>query len=242
VGVATFVIVHGAWSGGHAWRWLRPLLQAAGHEVFTPALTGLGERSHLANAQIDLDTHVLDVVGVLEYEDLLQVVLVGHSYGGMVITGVADRVPERLAQLVYLDAEVPMDGQSEFDLLAPEERAGYQQAATTTGQGWQIPPPVPDPLPPELDARLRWAMSRMVPQPINTFSQPLRLTNPAGAGVARTYILCTQGKDDQALPGYVERARSDPAWRFVEFAAGHGAHVTAPRALVDLLVGLVPPG
>jgi pimeloyl-ACP methyl ester carboxylesterase len=138
--MATFVIVHGAWSGGHAWRWVRPLLRAAGHEVFTPALTGLGERSHLASTQVDLDTHVLDVVGVLEFEDMDQVVLVGHSSGGMVITGVADRAPERLAQLVYLDAEVPMDGQSEFDLLAPEERAGYQQAATSKGQGWQIPP------------------------------------------------------------------------------------------------------
>src|SRR5215218_3749420 len=148
--MATFVIVHGAWSGGHAWRWLRPLLRAAGHQVFTPALTGLGERSHLANAQIDLDTHVLDVVGVLEYEDLLQVVLVGHSYGGMVITGVADRVPERLAQLVYLDAEVPMDGQSEFDLLPPEERAVYEDAARERGDGWRIPPPFPDPLPPGL--------------------------------------------------------------------------------------------
>ena len=182
--MATFVIVHGAWSGGHAWRWLRPLLQAAGHEVFTPALTGLGERSHLANAQIDLDTHVLDVVGVLEYEDLLQVVLVGHSYGGVVITGVADRVPERLAQLVYLDAEVPMDGQSEFDLLPPEERAVYQESARSKGQGWRILPPVPEPLPDDLDANLRWAMSRMVPQPVATFAQPLRLTNPAGLGVS----------------------------------------------------------
>jgi pimeloyl-ACP methyl ester carboxylesterase len=236
--MATFVIVHGAWSGGHAWRWLRPLLRTAGHEVFTPTLTGLGERAHLAGAQVDLDTHIRDVLGVLEFEDLDQVVLVGHSYGGMVITGVADRAPQRLAQLVYLDAEVPADGQCEFDLLAPEERAGYQQAATTRGQGWQIPPPVPDPLPPELDAKLRWAMSRMVAQPINTFAQPLRLTNPAGAGVARTYILCTQGKEDQALPGHVQRARSDPAWRFVELAAGHGAHVTAPRQLADLLVDL----
>ena len=183
--MATFVIVHGAWSGGHAWRWLRPLLQAAGHEVFTPALTGLGERSHLANAQIDLDTHVLDVVGVLEYEDLLQVVLVGHSYGGVVITGVADRVPERLAQLVYLDAEVPMDGQSEFDLLPPEERAVYQESARSKGQGWRILPPVPEPLPDDLDANLRWAMSRMVPQPVATFAQPLRLTNPAGLRVPR---------------------------------------------------------
>ena len=124
--MATFVIVHGAWSGGHAWRWVRPRLRAAGHEVFTPALTGLGERSHLASAQVDLDTHIQDVLGVLEFEDLDQVVLVGHSSGGMVITGVADRAPQRLAQLVYLDAEVPADGQSEFDLLPLEERAGYQ--------------------------------------------------------------------------------------------------------------------
>jgi pimeloyl-ACP methyl ester carboxylesterase len=194
-GMATFVIVHGAWSGGHAWRWLRPLLRTAGHEVFTPALTGLGERSHLASAQVDLDTHIRDVLGVLEFEDLDQVVLVGHSYGGVVITGVADRMPQRVAQLVYLDAEVPADGQCEFDLLAPEERAGYQQAAAARGQGWQIPPPVPDPLPEGLDARLRWAMSRMVSQPITTFTQPLRLADRSGAGVARTYIRCTQGKE-----------------------------------------------
>ena len=239
--MATFVIVHGAWSGGHAWRWLRPLLQAAGHEVFTPALTGLGERSHLANAQIDLDTHVLDVVGVLEYEDLLQVVLVGHSYGGVVITGVADRVPERLAQLVYLDAEVPMDGQSEFDLLPPEERAVYQESARSKGQGCRILPPVPEPLPDDLDANLRWVMSRMVPQPVATFAQPLRLTNPAGLGVSHTYVLCTEGKEGQEVPSYVQRAQADPSWRFVELAAGHGAHVTAPQTLADLLVGLVQP-
>ena len=165
-------------------------------------------------------------------------VLVGHSSGGMVITGVADRAPQRLAQLVYLDAEVPADGQSEFDLLPLEERAGYQQAATTTGQGWQIPPPVPEPLPEGLDAKLRWAMSRMVPQPINTFTQPLRLANPASAGVRRTYILCTQGKEDQELPNYVQRVRADPAWQFIELTAGHGAHVTAPQQLADLLAQL----
>jgi pimeloyl-ACP methyl ester carboxylesterase len=133
--MVTFVIVHDAWSGAHAWRWVRPLLRAAGHEVFTPALTGLGERSHLASAQVDLETHIRDVVGMLEYEDLGEVVLVGHSYGGMVITGVADRIPERLAQLVYLDAEVPMDGQSELDLLPPDERAGYEKAPDLRGRG-----------------------------------------------------------------------------------------------------------
>lgn len=239
--MATFVIVHGAWSGGQAWRWVRPLLRSTGHEVFTPTLTGLGERSHLASGQVDLETHVRDVVGVLEYEDLSEVVLVGHSYGGMVITGVADRVPERLAQLVYLDAEVPLDGQSELDLLPPEERVGYEEAARSRGQGWRIPPPLPEPLPDDLDPRVRWAMVRMVPQPLATFAQPLRLTNPAGREVPRAYVLCTAGKEGQELLGYVQRVRSDPGWRFVELAAGHSAHVTAPRELVDVLAQLAEP-
>src|SRR5215207_4383806 len=119
--MATFVIVHGAWSGAHAWRWVRPLLRAAGHEVFTPTLTGLGERAHLATPETDLDTHVADVAAVLYYEDLSDVVLVGHSYGGMVITGVADGAPGRIGQLVYLDADVPLDGESELDFVSAEE-------------------------------------------------------------------------------------------------------------------------
>jgi pimeloyl-ACP methyl ester carboxylesterase len=239
--VAVFVIVHGAWSGAHAWTWVRPLLRAAGHEVFTPALTGLGERSHLVSRQVDLDMHVQDVVAVLEYEDLREVVLVGHSYGGMVITGAADRMPERMAQLVYLDAEVPGDGQSEYDLLPADERAGYQASAKAKGAGWLIPPPLPEPLPDDLNPTVRWAMERMVPQPVATFEQPLRLTNPPEAGVSRTYVLCTEGKEGLEFPGYVHQARSDPAWRFVELPAGHAAHVTAPQQLTEVLVGLIEP-
>jgi len=235
--MATFVIVHGAWSGPHAWRWVRPLLREAGHEVFTPCLTGLGERAHLASPEVDLDTHVRDIVGVLEFEDLHDVVLVGHSYGGPVITGAADRVPGRLAQLVYLDAEVPRDGESEMDFLPPEERSTYEQSARLHGQGWRIPPPVPDPLPEALDPDLRWAMSRMVPQPLRTFTQPLHLTSGAPP-LRRTYVLCTAGKEGQELPDYVQRIRAEADWRFVEFPAGHGAHVTAPRQLTDLLIRL----
>jgi pimeloyl-ACP methyl ester carboxylesterase len=237
--VATFVIVHGAWSGAHAWWKVRPLLRAAGHEVFTPSLTGLGERAHLTSPDIDLDTHIQDVVGLLEYEDLHDVTLVGHSYGGMVITGVADRLPERLAQLVYLDAEVPADGQSEYDLMPAPERAMYEASARDKGDGWRIPPPVPEALPDDLEPDLRWALSRMVPQPVKTFTQPVRLTNPAAAKLLRTYILCTEGKEGAALPAYIERARSEPGWRYRELAAGHGAHVTAPQALSKLLVELV---
>jgi pimeloyl-ACP methyl ester carboxylesterase len=235
--MATFVIVHGAWSGAHAWRWIRPLLREAGHDVFTPSLTGLGERAHLASPEVDLDTHVRDVVGVLEFEDLRDVVLVGHSYGGPVITGAADRVPGRVAQLVYLDAEAPQDGEAEMDLLPPEERSGYEESAKLHGQGWLIPPPVPDPLPAGLDPNVRWAMSRMVPQPLRTFTQPLRLTS-AEPQPRRTYVLHVEGKEGQNLPGYVQRARADPGWRFIELAAGHAAHVTAPRQLADLLIGL----
>ena len=239
--MATFVIVHGAWSGAHAWRKVRPLLRAAGHDVFTPALTGLGERAHLASPDIDLETHINDVVGVLEYEDLQDVLLVGHSYGGVVITGAADRVPQRVAQLVYLDAEVPADGQSEYDLLPTDERAMYEELAHGRGDAWKIPPPVPEPLPDDLDPDLRWALSRMVPQPLKTFSQPVRLTNPVAPALVRTYIFCTLGKEGQQLPRYVERARSEPGWRYYELAEGHGAHITAPQKLTQLLLELVQP-
>jgi pimeloyl-ACP methyl ester carboxylesterase len=236
--MATFVIVHGAWSGAHAWRWVRQLLRDAGQEVFTPSLTGLGERAHLASPQVDLDTHIRDVVGVLEFEDLGEVALVGHSYGGPVITGAADRAPGRVAHLVYLDAEVPREGEAEMDLLPPEERSAYQESARLRGQGWRIPPPVPDPLPAGLDSNVLWVMSRMVPQPLRTFTEPLHLTR-AEPPFARTYVLHTEGKEGQDLPDYVRRLRADPDWSFVELAAGHAAHVTAPRQLADLLLGLV---
>ena len=236
--MATFVIVHGAWSGAHAWRWVRPLLREAGHEVFTPCLTGSGERAHLASPQVDLETHVRDVVGVVEFEDLTDVLLVGHSYGGMVITGAADRLRSRVSQLVYLDAEVPRDGEAALDLVSAEERSSCERAAAERGEGWRVPPPVPDPLPAGLPPDVRWAMSRFVAQPLATFAQPLRLSAP-GSSAARTYVPHTEGKDGQEPAVSVERARSDPDWRFVELPAGHAAHVTAPRVLADLLVSLV---
>jgi pimeloyl-ACP methyl ester carboxylesterase len=209
--MATFVIVHGAWSGAHAWRWMRPLLRAAGHEVFTPSLTGLGERFHLGGPAVDLDTHIADVVAVLHYEDLRDVVLVGHSYGGMVITGVADRAANHLAHLVYLDADVPQDGESEFDLMPPEECAGYEEAARTSGDGWAVPPPFPDPLPPGTPAVVAWAVARMVPHPLRTLTQPLHLLHPP-ARLRRTYVRCTEGKDGKPLPPYVGRVAQDPGW------------------------------
>jgi pimeloyl-ACP methyl ester carboxylesterase len=238
--MATFVIVHGAWSGPHAWRWVRPLLRGSGHEVVTPSLTGLGERAHLATPATDLDTHITDVTAVLHYEDLRDVVLVGHSYGGMVITGVANRAPERIGHLVYLDADVPREGESELDLVPAEERAGYEEAARTRGEGWKVPPPFPDPLPPGLPPEVVWAVSRMVPQPLATFTQPLHLVR-GQPDLRRTFVLCTEGKEAEVEPPYVARVRADPSWRVVELAAGHTAHVTAPEklsaTLMDVAIG-----
>jgi pimeloyl-ACP methyl ester carboxylesterase len=236
--MATFVIVHGAWSGGYAWRWVRPLLLAAGHEVFTPTLTGLGERSHLATPETDLDAHVTDVASVLHYEDLFDVVLVGHSYGGLVITGVAGRATGRIGQLVYLDADVPLDGESEFDFVSSEQRAAFEQAARTSGDGWRVPPPFPDPLPPGLPPAIVWGVARMAPMPLRTMTQPATPSSPPPE-LPRTYVYCTEGKDGEPPLRNLERIRADASWRFVELAANHIAHVTAPEELTATLLDLV---
>lgn len=232
--MATFVIVHGAWGGAWSWKKIRTLLRAAGHEVYTPTLTGLGERAHLANPEIDLETHIQDVLGVLEYEDLRDVVLVGHSYGGMVITGVADRSAERLACLVYLDAFVPNEGQSLLDLVGPEARARFEEQARTQGEGWRIPPNPLAPDTPEADAA--WIAPRRLPHPLRTFVQPVRLTSPAAAALPRTYVYCTFKPGGDAFAQFAARARAEQGWRYYELATGHNLQYTATRELVDLLL------
>ena len=137
--MATIVIVPGAWHGSWRWKEVRAALQAAGHAVYALTLTGLGERRHLATPDVGLDTHIQDVVNVLAYEDLRDVVLVGHSYGGMVITGVADRAPGRLTRLIYLDALLPHDGECVYDLFPPEVRASWEAQARRDGAGWRTP-------------------------------------------------------------------------------------------------------
>src|SRR3954452_10912793 len=166
--MATIVVAHGAWSAGWAWKKMRPLLRNNGHELFTPTYTGLGERSHLATPDVGLSTHVQDILNVLEFEDLRDVVLLGHSYGGMVATGVADRASDRIAQVIYLDAFVPRDGQSLSD-LAPARQRDERQEETRAGDGWRIPPmpPPPDTSPEDL----AWVTPRRLPQPAKTFTQ-----------------------------------------------------------------------
>src|SRR5580692_3326149 len=170
----TFLVCHGAWGGGWAWKKMHPLMQAAGHRLVTPTCTGLGEREHLASPSIDLETHIRDILNVIQYEDLRDVVLIGHSYGGMVATGVVDRARERIAQLIYLDAFVPRDGQRHLDLV-PTEQVERMRAGVAQGDGWRVPPnPTPEDTSPEDRA---WIAERRLPQPLKCFEQPLHLRN-----------------------------------------------------------------
>ncbi len=166
--MAGFLVVHGAWSSAFAWRKMRPLLRAAGHELYTPSLTGLGERIHLASPLIDLELHVEDIVQALFHEDLRDVHLIGHSYGGMVATGVADRAPERIRQIIYLDAFVPRAGQSVFDLSGENSRLRATEGAAGAGEGWRVPANL---LPPDTPGEdVEWMLPRRHPQPIGCFS------------------------------------------------------------------------
>jgi pimeloyl-ACP methyl ester carboxylesterase len=230
--MATFIVAHGARSAGWAWKKMRPLLRAAGHELWTPTYTGLGERAHLANPAVDLDTHITDVIGVLEMEDLRDVVLIAHSYGGMVATGVADRACDRIAQLIYLDAFAPEDGQSGFDMLPPEMRAQRQSGASASVNGWLIPP---GPMPPDTPAAdLAWCMPLRTPQPIKTYEQTLVFQN-GPLTLPRHYIYCLRKRPDDRFRQFYDRAARENWAGAYEIDASHNPHITCPDVLADLL-------
>jgi pimeloyl-ACP methyl ester carboxylesterase len=227
--MATYLICHGAWSGGWSWKRMRALLRAAGHEVVTPTYTGLGERAHLAHPMVDLETHIQDVLAVVEYEDLSDFILVGHSYGGMVVTGVVDRIPAKVRHLLYLDAFVPADGQSPNDLTGQTREAA---------EGWLL---APNPPPPDTAAAdLAWNLPRRRHMPARCFSQKLRLAHPEPR-CPRSYIHCTKKDGHDVFRQFAERFRHDPAWRVQEMDASHSPNVTAPEALADILLRMAGP-
>ena len=241
--MAAFVLVHGAWHGGWCWKRVRPLLHAAGHEAYTPTLTGLGERAHLLRPEIDLDTHVQDILGVLHYEDLDQVVLVGHSYAGMVTERVAGRAPERVAHIVHLDGWFPMDGLLSMTQLGrnllPEFWAFLEERIRMEGDGWRLPvPPGDNPMGLRDEADGRWVGSRLTDHPARTLYQPLPPMNAAAAALPRSYILCPDPGEPAPLAAFAERARAE-SWRYNELPAGHDAMVSAPQELVRLLLEVV---
>jgi len=202
--MATFVLVHGSWAGSVVWRELAPRLRNAGHEVYAPTLTGIGARKHLLNREIDLDTHIRDVIGVIDVADLSDIILVGNSYGGMVITGVADRVPEKVASLVYLDAFVPENGQSCLSLLPPEAHL-----ATMPGEDWLVAP-IPSASfgfkRPEMIAL--WE-AKSAPHPLATLTQPVQLTGGIGRGKQKMFIL---GTEPARFTQFYDKVKNDPGW------------------------------
>ena len=209
-------------------------------------MTGLGERVHLATPDVDLDTHIEDVANVLRFEDLSEVILVGWSYGGMAVAGVADRLPERIAHIVYLDSDVPNDG----DTSAPPSVHAARQTMADAYDGWRVPIEIEVNATPavspwatwtELPVEMRaWIAERIVPQPLRTWTQPIRLTG-AAATVPTTYIRCTTGYDptDEDTQRQDARIRSEPHWRYVELAESHLCPWTAPDDVADLLLEVV---
>ena len=233
-GLATFVLVHGAWQGGWCWKRVAPLLRHLGHEVLTPTLTGLGERAHLMDPSIDLEMHLQDILGVIESEELSDIVLCGHSYGGMVITGVADNVPDQVRSLVYLDALLPADGQSVMDLLPAEAVSGYRQTASEKGSGYRIAPTPAEAFAVNLQDQA-WVDRRSVDQPLQTFEQPIRLQG-AWKQVLRHGSIRATGWSPGLPKTSFEKARRETSWQEFSVDCGHYVMVDAPRELMEILI------
>jgi pimeloyl-ACP methyl ester carboxylesterase len=230
-----FVLVHGAWGGAHGFRRVRGPLQAAGHEVFTPSLTGIGERVHLTSPQVNLTTHITDVVNAVLYEDLSDIVLLGWSYGGLVVSGALEHIGDRVRHLVFLDAFVPGDG----DSLISISGTGAGRGVITLGSEWLVPPQdreFDDP------AEAAWSSARRTPQPIACFTEPVRLARPLeDYPFTRTYIKATgEPRPEAGGPFWAAagRAQGSPAWSYREIATNHMIPSNRPDALVRILLEL----
>jgi len=230
--MTTFVLVHGAWGGAHNFRKVRRPLQHAGHEVFSPSLTGLGERSHLARPDHNLSTHIQDVVNAVWYEDLRDIVLLGHSYGGMVITGVAERLPDRIQHLVFLDAFQPANGQSLYDI------ARGPNNSAPADDNWRVAPPQRSENPD--DPEVRWAKERRHPQARACFEEKVTLSRPLEEQpFTLTYIVASERPDPGAFfDDTAERLRGNPRWTVRKVAGAHNMTMTHPNELGGLLLEL----
>lgn len=233
--MATIVLAHGAWSAAWAWKKMRPIFAAAGHQFFSPTYTGLGERAHLATPEVDLSTHIQDVAAVIEMEDLKDITLLGHSYGGMVATGIADRMAGRIARVVYIDAFAPKDGQSLFDLVGPKAEGNMRGGAQKDGDGWRLPI---NPMPPDTAPEdVAWASPRRRPQPIKTFEQRLEIGSKSAP--PRHYIYATRNGPGDVFRQFGERAKGEAGWTYYEMDASHNPHITCPEALGALLAKIM---
>ena len=229
--MSTFVLVHGAWHGGWCWERVADRLKARGHRVFAPTMTGLAERASEMSRSIDLDTHVADIVGLIERENLRDVVLVGHSYGGWVISGVAEKVGPRLASLVYLDAFVPEDGQRGMDLTPPELQAQIKQCVA---DGLVSRPPPSAEWFGVNEADRAWVDSMTTPQPLAIALQPIRLTGARERVAKKSYVRAS-GMANPGFDRFMAEAQKKPGWRSYDVPCGHDVMVDMPDRLVEIL-------
>jgi pimeloyl-ACP methyl ester carboxylesterase len=227
-------LVHGAWHGGWCWKRVTPLLLHSGFTVYTPTLTGLGERKHLLTPEISLMTHIQDIVSALEHEDLYDVTLIGHSYAGMVITGVADIARSRIEHVVYLDAFLPEDGKALINYVT----IPFEDNAKANADNWQIP------VPPQIVSALGiqrkdidWVSKRLGHQPLKTFTQPLQLSAPLNTGLKKTYVQLT--KDRAHFNQAAARAKRNGFNYFEFLLGGHDAMISTPVELVRFLAQII---
>jgi pimeloyl-ACP methyl ester carboxylesterase len=231
--MSTFVLVHGSCHGGWCWKKVTPILCKDGYSVYTPTLTGLGERSHLVNKDIGLHTHILDIIQVFEFEDLAEVILVGHSYGGLVIGGVAEKIPQKIKRLVYLDGYIPQDNKSAFDLDSGLETLYKERALHEKGKEWLVASYKPEEFGVTNRNDINWMSTRLSPMPWHTHDQSIRIANPQAKTLPKSYICCSAFGNSQF------KTQSSPAdWDYHELMKGHDVMITAPEELTQLLEAL----
>ncbi|MBV8213419.1 MAG: alpha/beta hydrolase [Verrucomicrobia bacterium] len=231
----TFVLVHGAWHGAWCWRRVISILRSAGHTVFAPTLTGFGERVHLIRPDLTIEDFATDIVNVITAEELNDIILVGHSFGGNPISVVADRAPERLKQLVYIDTVLLQNGESAFSRLDPSIVAQRIELAEKSSGGLTIPPPSPEAFGVTDAADAEWLRRQLTPLPLNCYRAPIHLKHPLGNGVNKTYIACTNPVYHPAVPTH-EWVKMQTDWHYVEISTGHDAMVTSPEGLSETLI------
>src|SRR5262249_33915654 len=231
--MTSFVLVHGAWHGSWCWKRVRSSLQSKGHEVFTPTLTGMAERSHLLSRDVNLETHIQDVLNLIRWEELSDIVLCGHSYGGCVISGVADRVPDRIRSLVYLDAFVLQDGENLLQHAPEPQRNQLLEGAEGQPDGWKVPP-IPAGVFHVNSRDCEWVNRQCTPQPIETFRQRIQLAQ--GAKIPNvTFILATGFRESSPFPPFYEKAKAK-GWKTLTVECGHDVMLDRPEELTAMLL------
>jgi pimeloyl-ACP methyl ester carboxylesterase len=234
--MATFVLVHGSCHGGWCWKKVTPLLTSRSHRLYTPTLTGLGERTHLLREDVDLSTHILDITQVFEYEDLDDVILVGHSYGGMIISGVAEKIPDKIKRLVYLDGYIPEDGKTAFDLVPGLEDEYKKRSLSKQGKEWLVQPYDPTVWGVTNTDDIAWMNRHLCPMPLHTHDQPIEINDPEAKKISKSYVSCIEYMNFHFM---AQKARLQLGWDYHELKSGHDAMITVPNELVQVLETLI---